>query len=288
MKEFTYGHAWWNLPDLDVAVREVSEVWLGRLIPTQPIHHTVWVLDYVFTEGLKAGPGSNPRRWLEFGANTARLMPAQFQYRHDTRHLTTPVHAAWMGFRGGEKLGLIQLLDKRSGWAVFHDPKQVLGQHLHAMAEFAASQNGQGYWKSQADLYTAIHMLTTSTPRKDGSRLIAPQSKGAGFDPLVSHVRTYLGRHLAEPVTRQEIAASLNMSVSSLAHRYSKLAGEGVQETLHRMRFDLARDLLRKGETVKVVAERAGFSSIYHFSKAFKHEMGIPPSQFAKKEAPSI
>ena len=58
------------------------------------------------------------------------------------------------------------------------------------------------------------------------------------------------------------------------------MTGIAVQEYLRRYRFARAMELLQTGLSVGDVAARVGFGSLCHFSREFKREMGITPSQY--------
>ena len=76
------------------------------------------------------------------------------------------------------------------------------------------------------------------------------------------------------------IAASVGVSSDYLSRQFRQVTGIGVQEYLRRYRFARAMELLQTGLSVGDVAARVGFGSLCHFSREFKREMGVTPSQY--------
>jgi len=49
------------------------------------------------------------------------------------------------------------------------------------------------------------------------------------------------------------------------------------------MRIQKAKSLLTNGtHTITAVSEECGFSSLYHFCRAFKEKTGMTPTEYAK------
>ncbi len=79
------------------------------------------------------------------------------------------------------------------------------------------------------------------------------------------------------------IAKDSGVSPDYLSRQFKMLTGVGVQEYIRRYRFAKATQLLTEGEPVGEVSAKVGFSSISHFSREFKKEMGETPSEYAKQ-----
>lgn len=79
------------------------------------------------------------------------------------------------------------------------------------------------------------------------------------------------------------IAEETDVSPDYLSRQFRSLTGVGVQEYLRRFRFAKASELLLSGVSVGETASRVGFASFCHFSREFKKEMGVPPTQYARQ-----
>lgn len=81
------------------------------------------------------------------------------------------------------------------------------------------------------------------------------------------------------------IAAEVKVTPDYLSRQFRLLTGVGVQEYLRRFRFAKATELLMNGTPVGETASRVGFASFCHFSREFKKEMGVPPTQYARQNS---
>jgi AraC family transcriptional regulator, alkane utilization regulator len=83
--------------------------------------------------------------------------------------------------------------------------------------------------------------------------------------------------------TVDELAREVALSRSLLATRFASLVGESPIQYLTRWRLALAARTLRSGnDAISRVAERSGYATEAAFSRAFKREFGLPPSNWRK------
>lgn len=82
--------------------------------------------------------------------------------------------------------------------------------------------------------------------------------------------------------TVSEIAKHCNISDASLERIFDKYAGISVHKYLLKLKINVAKKMLQDGTQISCVAENLGFTSQSYFSKVFKRETGVPPSEFAK------
>ncbi|MEV5434151.1 helix-turn-helix domain-containing protein [Streptomyces sp. NPDC052701] len=97
-------------------------------------------------------------------------------------------------------------------------------------------------------------------------------------------LRAFIDQHLADPdLSPQTIADAHHISVRYL-HRLFEHEGATVGRWILRRRLQAARRDLgrggRTGPTVTAVAQRWGFTSTSHFSRAFRAAYGVPPSEW--------
>ncbi len=88
------------------------------------------------------------------------------------------------------------------------------------------------------------------------------------------------------------IADSLGYSYSHLSHTFSEETGLTLKAYYSKKRLQKATDLLKEGhKTITQIAYMLNFQSIHSFSRTFKKEIGISPSEYQKihgKSATSI
>jgi AraC family transcriptional regulator, arabinose operon regulatory protein len=115
--------------------------------------------------------------------------------------------------------------------------------------------------------------------------LLARQCQQASsLDPRVQKILEMLSHQLAEPLNVAEIARSLALSPSRVAHLFKEETGESIMATLLRLRMSQARRLLEfTNRPVNEIARSVGFQSSFHFSRQFKSTYGLSPQIYRKQ-----
>lgn len=86
--------------------------------------------------------------------------------------------------------------------------------------------------------------------------------------------------HLTEPqLDVRLLTTEMAMSHSTLYRRLKDLTGMSANEYVRRHRLAKGMQLLRDGYNVSEVSDRCGFSSAKYFSRCFKDEYGVSPSE---------
>ena len=84
-----------------------------------------------------------------------------------------------------------------------------------------------------------------------------------------------------------ELARAMSESRSNLYRRLSKLGAPSAAELIRSLRLQRAGQLLSaQAGTIGEVAYGVGFRSVSHFSRSFKVEYGVTPSQFREQQTP--
>lgn len=96
---------------------------------------------------------------------------------------------------------------------------------------------------------------------------------------LFKQALVIMNERVAEQLSVDELASSLNMSVSSLKRLFDKYAGMSVHKYFLTLKIKTATLMLKGGMTVNEVADALGFSSQGYFSATYKRETGNNPSQ---------
>jgi len=102
---------------------------------------------------------------------------------------------------------------------------------------------------------------------------------------LSERVDAHIREHYALRLTLEEIAQAMGVSRSTLTHRYRAETGTTPIARLCECRLEIARSMILRGETLKVVAANTGFYDEYHFSKAFRQRFGLSPRRYAREAA---
>ncbi|MBQ8110996.1 MAG: AraC family transcriptional regulator [Clostridia bacterium] len=104
-----------------------------------------------------------------------------------------------------------------------------------------------------------------------------PALTRAGFMPIIEDAFFYRYQTL----TLQDLASLLNMSVRQTQRLLIKNFGKTFSQKLTEARMASACQLLADTRlSITEISERLGYSSIEHFSSAFRRFMGCPPRQY--------
>lgn len=84
--------------------------------------------------------------------------------------------------------------------------------------------------------------------------------------------------------TVETLAAESGMSRSVFSNQFRDLVGETPASYLQRWRIGLVQKWLKAGQSIKLIAEEAGYGSESALSRAFKSQCGVSPKERLKLE----
>ena len=100
----------------------------------------------------------------------------------------------------------------------------------------------------------------------------------------VARVMKILHQEMDEPPTLEELGKRIGCSHYYLSRTFSKETGTTIPQYLRQIRIAKAAELLRAGRlNVTQVAMEVGYSSLSHFSHAFRQETGYCPGLYPAK-----
>ncbi len=101
-----------------------------------------------------------------------------------------------------------------------------------------------------------------------------------GYDKDQIHfAKDYLLLHAAEPPSLSELARIAGINEFKLKKGFREIFNNSIFGYLNDYRLHEAKQMLASGTAIKETADHFGFSSVQHFSKAFKQKFGLPPGQ---------
>ena len=88
--------------------------------------------------------------------------------------------------------------------------------------------------------------------------------------------RTYMLRHLGEPITLEDLASNIGMSRYYFCRVYKDVAGHTPMEHLRALRLERAKDLIRSTALpLKAIAPEVGFGSAQHLCRLLHDRFGV-------------
>lgn len=98
--------------------------------------------------------------------------------------------------------------------------------------------------------------------------------------PELAAAKEFIDGHLAEPLSRDRLAAAAGCSSSRIYHLCRDVLGRSPHRYVVERRMQFARRALRKGVPVKEVAQACGYRNPFNFSAEFKKFHGVSPRGF--------
>ncbi len=107
-------------------------------------------------------------------------------------------------------------------------------------------------------------------------------------DLLLEKINHYVRSHLSETVTIGSLADGIGYSASYVRSVFRNRLGVSLGRYIRQSRLSVAARLLKeeRESSIADVARRAGFSSLFSFSRAFKNAYGCSPRSYAKRLNP--
>jgi AraC family transcriptional regulator len=97
----------------------------------------------------------------------------------------------------------------------------------------------------------------------------------------IQDVMKYIRAHIGEPLDRGTLAAVAGFSIPHFHRVFTAHVGESAMNYVRRVRLERAARKLRMGAVdITEVALAAGYDSHAAFSKAFRQQFGLSPSEF--------
>lgn len=91
----------------------------------------------------------------------------------------------------------------------------------------------------------------------------------------------YIRDHMAEPITVDRLATTVGFSKFHFAREFKRVTSYTVVTYLNLVRVERAKQLLSGGEcSVGEAAVKCGFNNLSYFSKIFRAQTGITPSEY--------
>lgn len=163
---------------------------------------------------------------------------------------------------------------KGDQFLVCHDILKML--HLFAFESSKNMMNAEITLECQTKLLT--HWIIRSLLGENYDM------RSVSTNERIGRVQNYIELHCGEDLTVSDFARNANMSVSNFNKIFTKEVGTSPKSYLTSVRLNKSLNLLRRNDfSVSEIAVKCGFSTLSHFSAAFKKSFSMSPSEYREK-----
>ncbi|MBE6122160.1 MAG: AraC family transcriptional regulator [Erysipelotrichaceae bacterium] len=101
---------------------------------------------------------------------------------------------------------------------------------------------------------------------------------------MIEQIVLYINENISEPLSVEDLCDHFTLSRSSLQALFRQNLNTAPKEYISSLKLKKSQALIRESKyTISEIASMLGFSSIHYFSRKFKSEFGISPSEYANK-----
>ncbi len=103
---------------------------------------------------------------------------------------------------------------------------------------------------------------------------------------ITFEIKQYLQQNISASISLKDLADELGVSINTAMHVFKKNVGMGIMEYFTKLKVEKAMSLINEGElSFRTISERLGFESPEYFSRVFKKQTGITPTEFSKQQS---
>jgi AraC-like DNA-binding protein len=257
----------------------VSHHWDG------PFCWQTWTVDWIgrpgqwssiIVDGVESAPYKRPE-------NSWHIYAPNIGYKHMDERKVDQAESAWFFFTVPAP---IKALDRPLSVVV--DLEERLVDYVRQMYRLQQSGEPGGELIRDALARTFLTEVLVAAQRSGDGTPDDPWRIGWRAqvgDSLLQHLDREVSKRLTQAIGMDDIARLMNMSTSSLAHRFKSETGMSVMERVRWLRIREARQLLsQRGATVKAVASKLCFCSPFHLSRVFREITGVTPQDWMRQQ----
>ncbi len=284
MNELNFSFVWKGLkgvaPLLVNSTRRVQKVApINYSKPSMHILNKFWVLDYSISDYGYYRVGRNAQKWNRRPKNVAHLYPPKTPYFELLQDAPLPIIDSWITFKC-ELPELYQLVSRKTLFASFIDGSGEIMQLIDEIVLLARDYGEKAFWQAQAKFLEILDLLLYARKIGEGKYKISKITFQKQYSNDVAKAMEILNQNFERNLTLDDVARAINVSKSTLCHKFQKETGFSPMSMRLRCRIEAVKGLLLKGEPLKNIAEQTGFCDQFHLSKRFKQIVGLSPKKF--------
>lgn len=100
---------------------------------------------------------------------------------------------------------------------------------------------------------------------------------------ILNEIIVYINDNIYSPITIEQLCHKFSISRSSLQQLFKKNLDTAPKQYISDLKLKKAKFMIKENKyTISEISDQLGFTSIHYFSRRFKQEFGIAPSDYAK------
>ena len=169
----------------------------------------------------------------------------------------------------------------------FPRPCVTIPHHVRLLADrlidemFAANPDSQIKWEGVLSelMMSVLHAFSAW---RDGADIDRAGSRQA-FDPRVSRAIRFMRENLGGGFSFDDVARESHLSRPHFFYLFKQCTAVSPAIFFNTLRMESAFNQLTSADmTINAVANRLGFSEPHHFTRFFRQNLGIPPSEYRR------
>lgn len=187
-------------------------------------------------------------------------------------HAENGLEFVYMHFDGSNAHEICRHIMETKGWFIQQDNNMLVGSLIYDMVRFYVEDGIESSFQSSMRIYRLFELL------------LSPEAASDTRKKPVEEAILYIRAHIAQPISLEELAAHVCLSVSYFSHLFKHQTGFPPTEYIINCRIEHAKSLLvRTDQSIAEIASQVGYASSGSLINLFVKRLGISPMQYRKQ-----
>lgn len=196
------------------------------------------------------------------------------------RYYTDPVdtaHFIFFHFRGHAVEPILNTLFHYNYLPILFQNDPLVKDSIYHCFELTDMQRENYEYELSAHIYqTVLHIVTPYLYKIDRSSM----EENSWFTDQISK---YIDDHISEKITLDQLSTAMHMNKFHFCRKFNQIYHTSPMQFVISKKIHLALKLLDESEqSINDIAHALAFSDLGHFSRTFKKQLGINPSNYRK------